>query len=113
MILQNLIKIKLRGSSIILPAHGSGGARAIDICVVAIFFAEMPEARARRKGGSRGEFRRARAFRRSEAEAVSSSQKRFAHFQTKGTKLDFVIFGKPKRWNARRAERRGSQGMKP
>ena len=29
------------------------------------------------EGGSRGEFRRARAFRRSEAEAVSFVQKRF------------------------------------
>ena len=36
-----------------------------------------PPARARRKGGVGGEFRRARAFRRSEAEAVSSLQKMF------------------------------------
>jgi len=35
------------------------------------FFAEMPEARARRKGGAGGGFHRTRAFRRSEAEAVS------------------------------------------
>jgi hypothetical protein len=49
------------------------------------------------EGGFKGEFRRARAFRRSEAEAVSFFQKRFAHFQTKGTKLDFLIFWKPKR----------------
>ena len=36
-----------------------------------------PPARARRKGGVWGEFRRARASRRSEAEAVSSVQKMF------------------------------------
>jgi hypothetical protein len=36
------------------------------------------------EGGFKGEFHRARAFRRSEAEAVSFFQKRFAHFQTKG-----------------------------
>ena len=43
--------------------------------------------------------------------AISSVQKRFAHFQTKGTKLDFLIFGKPKPMFARPDFRRGSQGI--
>ena len=43
-------------------------------------------ARARRKGGVGGEFRRARAFRRSEAEAVSFSQNRFGFRQTNAPK---------------------------
>ena len=43
------------------------------------------------EGGSRGEFRRARAFRRSEAEAVSSVQKRFGFRQTNAPKNHLLI----------------------
>jgi len=39
-----------------------------------------------------------RAKRAAAGQSVSPfAQKRFAHFQTKGTKLDFLIFWKPKR----------------
>ena len=51
-----------------------------------------PPARARRKGVSRGEFRRARAFRRSETEAVSSVQNRFGFGQTNAPELNFQEF---------------------
>ena len=54
MILQNLRKIKLRGSSIILPAHGSGGARARDICMVANFFRRNAGSEGAAEGGFKG-----------------------------------------------------------
>lgn len=55
----------------------------------------LPPAMARRKRGSRGEFRRARAFRRSEAEAVSSVQRMFERSCTIPPKLNFPIFCRP------------------
>jgi len=54
-----------------------------------------PPARARRKGGLRGEFRRARAFRRSEAEAVSFAQSRFGFCHIIAPIPNFPIFVRP------------------
>jgi len=54
-----------------------------------------PPARARRKEGSRGEFRRARAFRRSEAEAVSFVQNRFGFGRINAPEFDFQKFARP------------------
>ena len=56
-------------------------------------------------------FAEQRAKRAAAGRSVSFVQKRFAHFQTKGTKLDFVIFCGGKQRNARRACGRGSQGI--
>jgi len=53
-----------------------------------------PPARARRKGVW-GEFRRARAFRRSEAEAVSSGQKMFEQSCIIAPISNFPIFARP------------------
>jgi len=52
-------------------------------------------ARARRKGGVGGEFRRARAFRRSEAEAVNSVQKMFEQSCIIPPISNFPIFARP------------------
>jgi hypothetical protein len=54
-----------------------------------------PPARARRKGGSKGEFRRARAFRRSEAEAVSFPQNAFEQSYIIPPISNFPIFARP------------------
>jgi len=53
-----------------------------------------PPVRARRKGGSRGEFRRVRAFRRSEAEAVSFFQNRFGFGRINAPEFDFREFAR-------------------
>ncbi len=52
----------------------------------------LAPAMAWRKRGSRGEFRHARAFRRSEAEAVSSVQRMFERSCIIPSKLNFPIF---------------------
>ena len=54
-------------------------------------------------------FAEQRAKRAAAGRSVSFAQRRFAHFQTKGTKLDFLIFCWGKQRVARRAERRGEQ----
>lgn len=88
---RSLIQI---GNGFLLPAHWEGGAR-VSIDFVAAKIPSVP-ARTRRKGVW-GEFRRTRASRRSEAEAVSFVQNAFERsyiipHKQKGRRTNSVLF---------------------
>ena len=94
MLHQKFSKIKFKGAGV-LPAQWEGGARAT-LFYSGKFLKNNGEAKRGRGGrGVWGEFRRARAFRRSEAEAVSSAQKKFEQSCIIPPKSNFPIFARP------------------